>query len=390
MSTAVVIVAAGTGSRAGGDLPKQYQLIGGKPVLWWTLKAFCDHPGVSHVQTVIGPGQEALFAEASAGLPIEPAITGGKTRQESCRLGIEALARYAPQKILIHDGARPFASQDLISHVIAHLERFQGVIPAMPVSDTLKLAPGGLIARTVPRDAMWAAQTPQGFRFEDIRAAHRDAHASGDATLTDDAAVAERAGLEVAVIPGRAENRKLTLAEDITLADRQLTNRALAELPDIRMGQGIDFHVFEPGDHVVLCGVKIPHSAKLQGHSDADAALHALTDAILGAIGEGDIGVHFPPSDKKWKGAASAIFVEKAFALLRARGGLVANVDITILAEAPKIAPHLAAMKAVVSKLLGIAADRVAIKATTTEKLGAIGRKEGLAAFATATVRLPG
>lgn len=389
MTVAAVIVAGGYGLRAGGGMPKQYQVIGGKPVIWWTLKAFAEHPGISHVQPVIGEGHGEMFARATEGLGIEAAVTGGATRQESCMAGLEAVARHRPGKVLIHDAARPFASSDLISHVIAWLDRHRAVVPGMPVAETLKLAPGGIVKATVDRSGMWTAQTPQGFDFESILAAHRAARAAGAGNLTDDAAVAERAGIVIAMIPGRLENRKLTTAEDIDLADRAMMAARLANLPDIRVGQGIDIHPFDAGDAVILCGVAIPHGQKLMGHSDADAAMHALTDAIFGAIGEGDIGSHFPPADMQWKGAASAIFLRKAVDCVRQRGGLIANVDITILAEAPRIAAHIPAMKAVLAPLLGVAPDRIAIKATTTERLGAIGRKEGIAAFAIATVRLP-
>jgi len=384
-----VIVAGGSGLRAGGEKPKQYQPIGGKPLIWWTLKAFTDHPGITHVQPVIAAGHEAMFAEAASGLPVEAPVIGGKTRQESCHIGIEAVARHDPSKVLIHDGARPFASRDLISHVIAWLDRHPGIVPGLPVADTLKHAPGGLVQRTVDRASMWSAQTPQGFDFKAILAAHRAAVAEGAIDLTDDAAVAERAGIEVAVISGRTENRKITTAEDVEKADRFLAEQNLARLPDVRVGQGVDIHPFAPGNAVTLCGVRIPHSHRLKGHSDADAALHALTDAILGALGEPDIGTHFPPSDPQWQDAASSHFLEFAVREVERRGGLIANVDVTILAEAPRIAPHIAAMKAVLAPLLKLSPDRIAVKATTTEKLGAIGRSEGIAAFATATLRLP-
>jgi 2-C-methyl-D-erythritol 4-phosphate cytidylyltransferase / 2-C-methyl-D-erythritol 2,4-cyclodiphosphate synthase len=389
MSVAVVIVAGGAGFRAGGELPKQYQLIGGRPVIWWTLKAFVDHPGVSHVQTVIGADHGHLFAEAIASLEIAPPVIGGDTRQDSCRIGIAACENFGAQKILIHDAARPFVSTDLISHIIAELDRSEGVIPGLPVADTMKLAPGGLVERTVDRQGLWAVQTPQGFDFKAILAAHEKAYDQDLGGLTDDAAVAEKFGIKVRVIAGRAENRKLTTAGDIRDADQILMAKANAGRQDVRVGQGIDFHEFEAGDGVVLCGVKIPHDKKLKGHSDADAVMHALTDAILGALGEGDIGTFFPPSDAQWKGVSSAIFLHKAIDLLTARNGIIANVDITILAEAPRVGPHVAAMKALLSPLLHISPDRIAIKATTTEKLGAIGRREGLAAFATTTVRLP-
>ncbi len=389
MSVAVVIVAGGSGFRAGGELPKQYQLIGGRPVLWWTLKAFADHPEVSYVQTVIGAGHEKLFADATVGLKIASPVAGGASRQDSCRLGIAACAKSNAQKILIHDAARPFVSADLISQIIKELERSDGVVPGLPVADTMKFAPGGMVVNTVDRQSLWAVQTPQGFQHDAILNAHHQAHAQKLVGLTDDAAVAEKFGIKVRIVYGREENRKLTTAEDIIVANRTLINKLNLDRLDIRMGQGIDFHAFEKGSGVILCGVKIPYTKKLKGHSDADAAMHALTDAILGAIGEGDIGTFFPPSDPQWKNAASSIFLKKAVELLNARNGIIANVDITILAEAPRIVPHIAAMKAVLSPLLHISADRIAIKATTTEKLGAIGRSEGLAAFATATVRLP-
>jgi 2-C-methyl-D-erythritol 4-phosphate cytidylyltransferase/2-C-methyl-D-erythritol 2,4-cyclodiphosphate synthase len=389
MTVAAVVVAGGSGLRAGGEKPKQYQLIGGRPMIWWTLRRFAEHPGIAHVQAVIAEEHREMFATATADLAIRPPVIGGATRQESCRAGLEALAPLAPSKVLIHDAARPFASQDLISHVIAWLDRHGAVLPGLPIAETLKRAPGGVVQGTVDRAGLWAAQTPQGFGFDAILAAHRHAAAAGIDTLTDDAAVAEWAGLAIAMIPGRLENRKVTTAEDLHEADRLLRQDQFARLPDVRVGQGFDIHHFEPGDGVTLCGVRIPFSQRLAGHSDADAALHALTDAILGAIGEGDIGTHFPPSDPQWKGAPSALFLSKAVSLVTARGGAIANADITILAEAPKIAPHLAAMKAVLAPLLGIEGSRIAIKATTLEKLGALGRREGIAALAVATVRLP-
>jgi 2-C-methyl-D-erythritol 4-phosphate cytidylyltransferase/2-C-methyl-D-erythritol 2,4-cyclodiphosphate synthase len=389
MTVAAVVVAGGSGLRAGGEKPKQYQLIGGRPVIWWTLKAFLDHPGVSHVQTVIGEGHEEMFAQSVGGLDLPPPVTGGSTRQDSCRIGVESVAPHKPSKVLIHDAARPFVSRDLISHVIAWLDRFPAVVPGMPVAETLKLAPGGIVNRTVDRSGMWTAQTPQGFLYDQILAAHRKAQAEATANLTDDASVAEHAGIAISMIPGRIENRKLTTAEDIDLANRELNARLFDQLPDVRTGQGIDIHPFEPGDGVTLCGVRIPYEMKLKGHSDADASMHALTDAILGAIGEGDIGTHFPPSDPQWKGAPSRVFLERAVTLLEGRGGRISNVDITILAEAPKVSPHLAAMKEVLGTLLHVGPDRIAIKATTMERLGAIGRGEGILASAIATVRLP-
>jgi 2-C-methyl-D-erythritol 4-phosphate cytidylyltransferase / 2-C-methyl-D-erythritol 2,4-cyclodiphosphate synthase len=390
MSVVAVIVAGGSGLRAGGGLPKQYQLVGGKPVIRWTLEAFLNHPLITRVQTVIGIGHETLFAEATKGLTaLLPPVAGGGSRQDSCRAGIEACAAYQPSKILIHDAARPFLSPDLISSVITELDHAPAVIPGLPVADTMKYAPSGMIERTVDRASLWFVQTPQGFRYEQILSAHRQALADGNVSFTDDAAVAEYAGMKVQIVAGEQKNRKLTTSHDIVEADREHSSSRFEGLPDVRMGQGIDFHVFEKGTHVTLCGVKIPHTHKLKGHSDADVVLHAVTDAILGAIGEADIGQHFPPSDKQWKGADSSIFVAKAIELLKARGGMLAHIDITILAEAPRIGPHLAVMKQSLRDMLGITVDRIAIKATTTEKMGAIGRKEGMSASAIATVRLP-
>ncbi|WP_119391891.1 bifunctional 2-C-methyl-D-erythritol 4-phosphate cytidylyltransferase/2-C-methyl-D-erythritol 2,4-cyclodiphosphate synthase [Taklimakanibacter lacteus] len=389
MKIGAVVVAAGTGSRAGGEKPKQYQSIGGRPVVWWALKSFCDHPLVSHIQPVIGASQETLFAQAAAGLAVEPPITGGATRQESCRLGLEALAKHDLTHVLIHDAARPFISADLISRVIAGLKEHQGVVPGIAVADTIKKAPQGTIERTIDRSGLWVVQTPQGFAFAAIRAAHEQARQSGQANLTDDAAVAELAGVTVAVVPGGPENRKMTTFDDLAEANRSFS-KSLNALADIRTGMGVDIHPFAEGNHVMLCGVEIAHTHRLAGHSDADAALHALTDAILGALGEGDIGTFFPPNDPQWKGAASSIFLAKAVSLVAERGGKVGNADIAILAEAPRIAPHLPAMKAKLSALLGIGEDRIAIKATTTEKLGFVGRGEGITAFATVIVRLPG
>lgn len=388
MTVAAVIVAGGSGLRAGGETPKQYQLIGGKPVIWWTLKAFADHPEISHVQVVVGDGQQDEFTRATQGLDLPPHVIGGATRQDSCRIGVEACAPHLPRKLLIHDAARPFISADLISDVIAHLDHTDAVIPGLRIAETLKLAPEGTIHKTIDRSNIWLAQTPQGFTFSKILEAHRKAAREQTAGLTDDASVAEQAGIVVRMIMGHTDNVKLTTAKDIEQANHKLSQSSQS-FYETRMGQGIDFHVFAAGKSLWLCGVEIPHTHKLKGHSDADVALHALTDAILGAIGEGDIGTHFPPTDQQWKNAASRIFVEKALSLLGQRGGRLVNVDITIMAEAPKVSPHLSDMKASLSTLLKITPDRIAIKATTTEKMGALGRKEGMAAMAIASVRMP-
>ena len=389
MSTAVLILAAGAGIRAGGEKPKQYQPVGGKPILRLTAEAFLSHPGVSDVMIVIGEGQQAFYAEAVGGLGLLPPVIGGQTRQQSALAGLRALAARKPNKVLIHDGARPFVSHAIISHVIAALDQHEGVIPALPVTDTLKRAPGGLITSTVSRDSLWGAQTPQGFRFAEMLAAHEKAAIEGVHNLTDDAAVAEHAGLEVGIVAGESANRKLTTMQDIFDADNAILRAAFDRLPDVRVGQGFDVHAFEPGNHVVLCGVKVPHNMRLKGHSDADVAMHALTDAILGAITEGDIGQHFPPSDPQWKGAESHIFLRHANGLVKGRGGMVAHTDITIICEEPKIGPHVPAMREALSDILTLPGQRVAIKATTSERLGFTGRGEGIAAYATATVRLP-
>ena len=390
MSTAVIIVAAGAGLRVGGDIPKQYQSIGGEPVLRHTLRAFLSHPQVATVQVVIGDGHRPLYDAAVAGLERLPApVQGGATRQESVFNGIRAISASNPDKVLIHDAARPFIDAATISAVIAKLDEVSGCIPATAVADTLKRAEGGLIAGTVDRAGLWGAQTPQGFRMADIVKAHEAAAASGRSDFTDDASIAEWAGLAVAVIPGKPENKKITTAEDLREADQRLQTGNQSMLTDIRVGHGYDVHAFEDGDHVILCGVKIPHTKKLKGHSDADVGLHTITDAIFGALSEGDIGKHFPPTDPQWKGAESWIFLDHAAKMVRDRGGQIAHVDLTLICQAPKMRPHVDAMRESVAKIIGIDVGRVSVKATTTEWLGFTGREEGIAAAATATIRLP-
>jgi 2-C-methyl-D-erythritol 4-phosphate cytidylyltransferase / 2-C-methyl-D-erythritol 2,4-cyclodiphosphate synthase len=316
-------------------------------------------------------------------------VLGGTTRQASAHNGLEALAANPPERVLIHDAARPFVSNELISRVISALDSHPAAIPGLPVADTLKRVEEHLVRSTINRVGLMAVQTPQGFRYDLIRAAHRRAAEVGVTDMTDDSSIAEWAGLTVVVVAGAPDNRKLTTAADLSDAEWRLSAETMLATGDIRVGQGFDVHGFEPGDAVMLCGVRIPHKFRLSGHSDADAPLHAVTDAILGAIGEGDIGIHFPPSDPQWRGADSAVFLRHAVQLLAARGGRLANVDITIVAEAPKIAPHVAAMRERLSAILGIKGDRIGIKATTSERLGFTGRREGLVAMATATVRLP-
>lgn len=391
MKIAALIVAAGRGTRAGGDIPKQFVHIGGAPVLWHTLAAFLRHDAVSDVQVVIHPGDAALYQEC---IPVGasklwPPVAGGATRQQSVRAGLEALSALKPDLVLIHDAARPFVEAATISDVIAALFANPGAIAAVPLADTLKRAgSGGTISGTIERAGLWRAQTPQGFKFAAILDAHRAAANEGRSDFTDDAAIAEWAGLAVALVEDSGENVKLTTAADIAAAERRLA-RVRAEAFELRTGSGFDVHSFAPGDHVWLGGVKIPHTHKLLGHSDADVVLHALTDALLGAIGDGDIGQHFPPSDPQWKGAASILFLADAYRRVTARGGRIVNVDITVLAEAPKVGPHRAAMQEAIARTLEISPDRVGIKATTMEGLGFVGRREGLAAQALATVQMP-
>lgn len=388
---AVVIVAAGRGERAGQtDGPKQYRKIGGRAVITRTLAVFHAHPRIGRIVAVIHPDDGQLFRDA-AGADADRVTTvpGGPTRQESVWLGLRALRENAPHKVLIHDAVRPFVDADLIGRTIDAIEEGQGALPALPVSDTLKREAEGRIGETVQRAGLYAAQTPQGFPFGPILAAHEKAQQVGKSDFTDDASIAEWAHLPVKLVAGSPDNVKLTWARDILMADQRFAANP-ATFPDIRTGNGYDVHAFESGDCVVLCGVAIPHDRKLSGHSDADVGLHALTDALLATCGAGDIGTHFPPSDPQWKGAASRIFVEHAAKLVRERGGRIANADITLICEAPKIGPHRAAMTAELSAMLGISPDRISVKATTNEKLGFIGRSEGIAAIATASVAFPG
>jgi 2-C-methyl-D-erythritol 4-phosphate cytidylyltransferase / 2-C-methyl-D-erythritol 2,4-cyclodiphosphate synthase len=387
---AALIVAAGRGSRARGadGLPKQYERLGGVPVLARTLHAFVRDGTFGHVQVVIHPDDAGHYAAAAAGLTLLPPVHGGATRQASVLAGLEALAAYAPAptRVLIHDAARPFVTSDLISRVLSALDSHPGALAAEPLADTLKRSnPDGTVGGTIDRAGLWRAQTPQGFHFAPILKAHRDAAAAGLSNFTDDAAIAEWAGLAVQLVAGPSTNAKLTTSEDLIRANRTMTNQPSMS----RTGLGFDVHAFAPGDHVWLGGVRIPHTARLDGHSDADVVLHALTDALLGAIGDGDIGQHFPPSDPQWKGAASILFLADAVRRVRARGGVIVHADITILAEVPRIGPHRPAMQQVIAAALGIGERDVGIKATTTETLGFVGRREGLAAMAVATVALP-
>ena len=384
-----IIVAAGRGSRAGPGGPKQYRLLAGKTILARTAIKFLDHPQVDAVRVIIHRDDHDEYQNAMKAIAHHPKlltpVNGGAERQDSVRMGLESLDEETPSHVLIHDAARPFIDTETISRVAEALETQDGAIAALPVFDTIKRADSdSLIETTVPRDALWRAQTPQGFHFGKIRNAHQAAIGKA---LTDDAAVAEAAGLAVALVNGSPDNMKITQAEDFGMAETLLGRRHAME--EYRTGQGYDVHAFEPGDNVILCGVEIPHDAKLKGHSDADVGMHALTDAILGAIGEGDIGDHFPPSDSQWKGAPSRVFLEKARDLVGDRNGRIRHCDLTLICEAPKIGPHRDAMRQALGDILNLSVDRISVKATTSEELGFTGRREGIAALATATVSLP-
>lgn len=389
-SIAAIVVAAGKGERAsanGESLPKQYRSVHGIPVLTRTIKALLALPDVTFVQPVIHPDHADLYA--GLGLADErllPPVMGGATRQSSVLEGLKALGRQRPDYVLIQDAARPFIDAELVTGVVAGLADHEGALPAVPVTDTIKRAPDGVnIVATEDRRVLFAAQTPQGFRYPQIFSAHMRA-STLPREFTDDAAIAEWAGLRVALTPGNTSNIKITHPEDFARAERMIAG---AQSMETRVGTGFDVHEFEPGDAVWLGGVRIPHTAKLKGHSDADVALHALTDAIYGALGEGDIGTHFPPSDPQWKGAASVIFLEHAATLVAERGGRIVNLDATIVAESPKIAAHVPAMRQIIATACAITPSRVTIKATTSERLGFTGREEGIVAMASASIELP-
>ena len=393
MTTAALIVAAGRGTRAAGPvpnrMPKQYAQLGATSVLARTLGVFLEHPAVDLATVAIAEADRARYDRAivSGHRKLIPPVVGGATRQRSVLNGLRALAPLSPTQVLIHDAARPFVTGDIVDRVLDALKRGPGAIAAVPLADTLKRGgPGGRIEATLDRADLWRAQTPQGFRFDEILAAHERAPAAGREDLTDDAAVAEWAGIPVELVQGSEANVKLTTAEDLAVAARAVETVPAAG--EVRTGQGFDVHRFTAGDHVRLCGVRIPHTHALEGHSDADVGLHALTDALLGAIGDGDIGQHFPNTDPRWRGAASHLFLADAAGRVRARGGAICNVDVTLLCEAPRIAPHREAMRARIAAILEADISRVAVKATTTEGLGFTGRREGIAALATATLVL--
>jgi len=383
---AAVVVAAGRGLRAGGDLPKQYRDVLGEPVIRSSLALFARHDAISFVQPVIHPDDAALFQAASAGLDLLPPVDGGALRQASVRAGLEALRAHAPDLVLVHDAARPFASHALVTRAIAAARASRAAVPVIGVADTVKTVDAaGCVTDTIDRARVRLVQTPQAFGFAALLEAHRRAQVAGRDDFSDDAALAEWAGVKVGTFEGEAGNVKLTTDEDFTRAE----TARLAALGDVRTGFGFDVHQFGEGDHVVLGGVRISHRRGLSGHSDADVVLHALVDAILGALADGDIGVHFPPTDPQWRGASSDRFLAFAVDRVRARDGCIAHLDVTIVCETPRIGPHRDAMRARIAEIAGIAIERVGVKATTSEKMGFTGRGEGLAAFANATVRLP-
>jgi 2-C-methyl-D-erythritol 4-phosphate cytidylyltransferase/2-C-methyl-D-erythritol 2,4-cyclodiphosphate synthase len=386
-TVAAVVVAAGRGERAGASLPKQYRSIGGEPMIRATLRAFLAHPRIDFVQPVINPNDRDSYRDAIAGLKdLLPPVAGGATRQASVRAGLEALASHNPGLVLIHDAARPFVSAALIDRAIGAGRTSGAAVPGVAPADTVKaIDDNAMVTETLDRSRLRSVQTPQAFTFSLILEAHRRAAAARHESFTDDAALAEWAGQRVSVFEGEAANLKVTTADDMARAEMT----RLAALSDVRTGNGFDVHAFAEGDHVMLAGIRIPHSRGVTGHSDADVALHALVDAILGALAEGDIGAHFPPSDPQWKGAASDHFLAFACERVRKRGGVIAHLDVTIVCETPRISPHRDAMRARIADIANVAIDRVAVKATTSEKLGFTGRGEGIFAMAAATIRLP-
>jgi 2-C-methyl-D-erythritol 4-phosphate cytidylyltransferase/2-C-methyl-D-erythritol 2,4-cyclodiphosphate synthase len=376
MKVAALVVAAGRGHRAGEGLPKQYRMVAGQPLLRHAI-AHLAHPRITAIHVVIHPDDQPLYDRAIAGLNLLPPINGGATRQESVRAGLEALAVDPPDLVLVHDAARAFLPAALLDGLFAALDdpAVDGAVPALPVVDSLRRGVHGRFTASIDREGLWRVQTPQAFRFPALLAAHRAA-APG---ATDELAIALDAGLAVAITPGDERALKITLSEDFDRVNPLVS----------RSASGFDVHAFGPGDHVWLCGVRIPHDAGLIGHSDADAGLHALTDALLGTIAAGDIGDHFPPSDPQWKGASSDHFLAHAATLVRNAGGIIDFVDLTLICERPKIGPHREAMRARIAEILLLDPAQVSLKATTTEQLGFTGRREGLAAQAMASVRLP-
>lgn len=383
---AAVVVAAGRGQRVGGDVPKQYRSIAGEPVIRPALAAFLTHPQIHAVQPVIHAQDAEAFRAATTGLQGLSPVWGGATRQASVRAGLEALRAVGPDFVLIHDAARPFLTGALITRAIDAAAEHRAAVPAVAVADTVKqVDERETVIETLDRSRLRLVQTPQAFAFDLIVEAHERAATAGRDDFTDDAALAEWVGHRVTVFPGETTNVKLTTNDDFIRAEAI----RMAALADVRTGNGFDVHAFGDGDHVMLGGVRIPHARGLTGHSDADVVLHALVDAVLGALADGDIGSHFPPSDPQWRGASSDRFLAFACERVRTRSGTIAHLDATVVCEAPRVAPHRDAMRARIAAIAGIPIERVGVKATTSEKLGFTGRGEGIVAMATATVRLP-
>ncbi|MCF6214649.1 MAG: bifunctional 2-C-methyl-D-erythritol 4-phosphate cytidylyltransferase/2-C-methyl-D-erythritol 2,4-cyclodiphosphate synthase [Emcibacter sp.] len=389
MRVAVIIVAAGRGHRAGGEIPKQYISVCGKTILERTIETFAKVPYIDLIQCVIHPDDRALydlstqsFVQTNQARTLLDPVIGGTTRQQSVMNGLQSLGQDEPDLVLIHDAARPFITPKHIEDIIMAATDHGAVVPVLPVVDTVKLISKDRIKETIDRNKLALAQTPQAFRYKLIFMAHKRMESR---EMTDDAAIAESCGVQVLTIAGEDSNFKITTHEDLQKAENMIKNN----LTDMRSGLGIDVHAFENGNQVILGGIAIDHDQKLKGHSDADVALHALTDAVLGAIGASDIGQHFPPSDDQWKGASSDIFLKHAAQLVKEKQGIINNIDLTIICETPKISPHAQAMRDNIANILDITPSRVSIKATTTEKLGFTGRKEGIAAQAIVTVRLP-
>ena len=376
MTVTALIVAAGKGERAGGDVPKQYRLLGGKPVLRWAAEAMVRHPAVQSTRVVIGQGQEELASAALSGLEVGELIEGGAERADSVRAGLSAIAGDA---VLVHDAARPFCPPEVIDRLIASLEFYEGAAPVLPVGDTLARI-GDSLDHPIDRTGLVRVQTPQVFRTDALRSAYE--RWSGPSP-TDETAVARAAAMKVAAVEGHPALEKLTLPADFDRAEQWL-----AGMLRPRTGLGFDVHAFAGAGPIMLGGVEVPHDRGLAGHSDADVVLHAITDALLGAAGLGDIGDHFPPSDSRWKGAPSSLFLAHAADLVRERGAIIDHVDCTIVAEAPKVGPHRAAMRTRIADMLGLAVEQVSVKATTTEGLGFAGRREGIAAQAVASIRM--
>ncbi|MDF9302808.1 bifunctional 2-C-methyl-D-erythritol 4-phosphate cytidylyltransferase/2-C-methyl-D-erythritol 2,4-cyclodiphosphate synthase [Tritonibacter mobilis] len=379
MTLAVLIVAAGKGTRAGGGLAKQWRPLAGRRVIDWTIEAF-QRAGCGTIMVVRDPDNEHAI-EALAPYPELLLADGGPSRSESVRNGLIALQEIGVERVLIHDAARPCVCPQVIQQVLDALDDTPAAAPGLAVTDALWTGADGHVTGTQDRSALFAAQTPQGFHFDAILAAHM----RHDGTAADDVEVARQAGLAVRITPGDVNNIKITRPEDFSRAEHILRS-TMDNIPDIRLGNGYDVHRFGPGDHVMLCGVQVPHERGLQGHSDADVGMHAVTDALYGAMAEGDIGHHFPPSDPQWKGAASDIFLRHAVELARSKGFTINNVDCTLVCEYPKVGPHAEAMRARMAEIMGMDMGRLSIKATTSERLGFTGRKEGIAALATATL----